>query len=569
MPEISTVARAVRQHAADGCKSPLRFGRDAEIIDYAALWQRVLVQTRLLADCGFEPGQRVALSMSNTLETVSSLLAVMHCGGTLIPLFHRPGMRATGKDHARIVSTLRVSRAPLVLTHASDVAVLQLAAADAGANARVHAYEQVAVAQQGLGEQAPAAGVPALIQFSAGSTSEPKGLCLGHAQLVANSRGIIERLGVTQDERLCTWLPLYHDMGLIGGVMTSLMSGCGLTLYPPAEFVRNPLSWIEQASLDRATALQAPQFAYELCLQKAKLQALPPGAYDLSSVRFALNGAEAVDVEVCEQFETFFAAHGLRRHVIQPSYGLAENCVAVSLRAPGTPRLSRHFERGGLSRGRAEIAAQPSAATVTRAGNGHVIAGTRVAVWDAEDRVLPDGQVGELVISGESTARALLQADGQIRPLPEGVRTGDLGVMLDGELYVVGRCKEVVKRAGEAFSPTDVEACVLTELRDTKAAHVLCVGAFGFRHEQTGREEIVIVLETREFRHADRARELSNQVRRTLLREYRLPLHDVVIAKPGVIPRTTSGKLQRLALRDKYLRGELSVSEPSPLQAGG
>lgn len=567
MTDFTSISDAVLHHAVHGSRSALRFGRAAAEIDYPALWRRVDRQAYLLARAEFSPGERVALSMSNTLETTAAVLAVMHCGGTVIPLYYRQGMRATGKDYVRLVSTLRASRAPRVFTHSADTALLQQAASEAGAGASVHAYEADAP-EDAVPAPRVRTDVPALIQFSAGSTSEPKGLCLGHSQLVANVRAIAERIAVDNTrDRLCSWLPLFHDMGLIGGLFTALFTGSGSTLFAPAEFVRNPLSWLESISTDRATVTIAPQFAFELCLQKAGLQPLPEGAFDLSSLRIALNGAEAVDAVVCDQFERAFAPFGLQANVLQPAYGLAENCVAVTVRAPFTPRVSRHFQRASLSRGRVELQAEPSAATVTRAGNGFAIAGTRVAVLDDADRSLADGQVGELAISGSSTTRALLMADGEITPLPEWVRTGDLGVLVDGELYVVGRAKEVVKRAGEAFSPTDVEACVLAETRNERAASILGVAAFGFRDEQTGHEEIVVVVESREFRNEARAAELAKHIRRTVLREFRLPLHDVIIAKPATIPRTTSGKLQRLALRDRYLAGVLAQAPAKEARA--
>jgi acyl-CoA synthetase (AMP-forming)/AMP-acid ligase II len=358
----------------------------------------------------------------------------------------------------------------------------------------------------------------------------------------------------------CSWLPLFHDMGLVGSLFSTLYWGAGFSLFSPAEFVRNPLSWIEQVAIDRATITVAPQFAYTMCVQKAALSQLPADAYDLSNLRLVLNGAEAVDVAVCEDFERSFARFGLHAHAVQPCYGLAENCVAVSVRVPNTPRVAHHFDRTALHHGRVELCSEPSTTTLTRAGNGFAIDGTQVAVLDADDRALPDGGVGEIAIAGDATARAILRSDGEIVALPEWVRTGDLGVMLDGELYVVGRVKEVVKRGGETFSPTDIEACASAEARVAgQRVQVTGVAAFGFRDEANGCEEVVVVAETRDYRHDERSTQLAQQLRLAVLREFRLPLYDVIIARPGTIPRTTSGKTQRLTLRDRYLQGELKA----------
>jgi fatty-acyl-CoA synthase len=271
MAEFMSVPEAVRAHAASGTQSTLRFSRSSEPITYAALWRCVEDKARLLTAVGFEPGQRVALSMSNTLETVATVLAVMHSGGTVIPMFYRQGMRASGKDHARIVATLRVSRAPLAFTHAAECEVLQDTARSAGGYAAVHAYEQHVAAAVAMPNAGAQANLHALIQFSAGSTSEPKGLCLGHAQLVSNVSAIVQRLGMSERDLWCSWLPLFHDMGLVGALFSTLYAGANFSLFSPAEFIRNPLSWIEQLSTDRATITVAPQFAYDLCLQKAAL----------------------------------------------------------------------------------------------------------------------------------------------------------------------------------------------------------------------------------------------------------------------------------------------------------
>jgi acyl-CoA synthetase (AMP-forming)/AMP-acid ligase II len=357
-------------------------------------------------------------------------------------------------------------------------------------------------------------------------------------------------------------------MGLVGALFSTLHAGASFSLFTPTEFVRSPLCWIEQLSIDRATITVAPQFAYDLCLQKVALSMPPAQTYDLSRLRLALNGAEAIDVLVCEQFERAFAGFGLREHALQPCYGLAENCVAVAVRTPGTPRVARHFDRGALHRGRAQLMAAASSETVTRAGNGHAIDGTRLAVLDEHAAALADGKVGEIAIAGTASARALLQGDGRITPLPDWLRTGDLGVILDGELYVVGRVKEIVKRGGETFSPTDIEACASAAGRVAEQRVQLTgIAAFGFRDEAHGREEIVLVAETRDFRHEQRAAALADELRKAVMREFRFVLYDVIIARPGTIPRTTSGKTQRLLLRERYLQGALASSAVTSIDA--
>ncbi|MEY4508034.1 MAG: hypothetical protein RLZZ450_156 [Pseudomonadota bacterium] len=567
MSEPAHFLEAIREHAVRDNPAELKLGRDAPTLSYRALWSLVVQKSEALRADGFTCGQRAAISMSNTLDCVISTLGVLHAGGTVLPLYYRPDLRAVGKDFERIVSILRASRAPYLLTHRSEFECHERAAAEAATSTRVLALE-TSHQPSGLDPAADRCQMPegraAIIQFSAGSTAEPKGLCLRHEQLSANARGFCLGIDWTAQDRVYSWLPLFHDMGLVAAVLTSLRVGAGLTLGTPQAFIMDPIGWLRQMSTQRSTISMAPQFAYDLVLAKARLSAAPCAGFDLSALRTSINGAEIVDAAACDAFERFFAAYGLRKHVIQPGYGLAENCVAVAVRPPGTPRLVRNFDRAELRNGRVALREASSDETVSRAGNGFAVAGTRFVVLDEDGRTLGENEVGEVAISGDASARASLRSDGELIGLPDPLRTGDLGVVHAGELFIVGRVKEMVKRGGEAFSPTDVEHCVRSHIPE-----LLLNAAFGYHDSQTGTEEVVVVAESRDWRRSDRVAELSARIRVAVLSVFRLPLQEVVIVRPRTITRTTSGKIRRIALRDDYLAGALSSTRVPHAGSGG
>jgi acyl-CoA synthetase (AMP-forming)/AMP-acid ligase II len=554
MSEHETLLSALRQHAAEDAPGRLQLG--SETLGYRELWVRIVRMSRRLRELGLSPGDRAAISMSNTCETVIMSYAVMHAGGVVLPLYYRPGLRTGGKDYARIVSILQASRARYLFTHESASAFHQQATTEAGAFTQLLTLELEAAATHDADDEPLRTSEDrlAIIQFSAGSTAEPKGICLRHEQLVANARGFSRGIEWTAADRVYSWLPLFHDMGLVGSVFTSLYVGASLTMGSPQSFIINPLGWLKQMSEQQSTITLAPQFAFDLALAKARLSPADCEALDLSALRTCVNGAEIVDPDACDEFEHFFAGRGLRRYAIQPGYGLAENCVAVAVRRPESARLVRYFGRAALREGRADVHAEHTPDTVARAGNGTPIDGTSVVVLDDEGNELGEGRVGELAISGGSSAARTLRSDMQLHDLPDPLRTGDLGLFHDGELFIVGRVKEMVKRGGEAFSPSDVENCVKLQMPD-----FVLTAAFGYHDAESGSEEVVLVGEARCYQQPERVAELVARARVLVLREFRLPLRDVMVVPPRTVPRTTSGKIRRLALRDSYLRGELAA----------
>ncbi len=396
----------------------------------------------------------------------------------------------------------------------------------------------------------------AFLQYTSGSTADPKGVMVTHANLLHNERMIGEAFGMDEDSVVVGWLPLYHDMGLIGNVLQPLYAGARCVLMPPVAFLQRPMRWLEAISHWRATTSGGPNFAYELCLRKASPEAL--AGVDLTSWRVAFNGAEPVRAATLERFAETFAPCGFRPEAFYPCYGLAEATLFVSGGVRGRrPRISSvAAPRRDVSCGRAWM-------------------GQRLAIADPETGLeLPPGSVGEIWLSGPSVARGywgneeaterdfnawLLTPDG-----PGGgpfLRTGDLGFLTDGELYVTGRLKDLVILRGRNHYPQDLELTAEASHPDLRSG-----GGAAFSVEIEGEERLVIVHEV-ERRRRDGFEEIAEAVRRAIAAEHEVQVHEVVLIRQGGLPKTSSGKVQRRLCKQLYPGDELPVVGRSALAA--
>ena len=557
------VPESVVAHARDPERVALVTpGAAEERHTYARLWERSAAAAAALRALGVEKGDRVAVSMSSRWETVVALVALQRLAATLVPLQDMAAPAPGDPKGDAVRAPLRAGRARWCLVAEAHAAAYEAALAAEGIPARVVAVEPLAAGEAPVEDFADAPrGVDdlLLIQFSSGSTGEPKGVCLTRAAVNAHLAAVTEALEGGDREVTVSWLPLYHDMGLIGALFTSLWAGATLVLMKPSDFVRNPLSWIEALSRHRATFTMGPQFGYSLCLARSQ----GPAAWerlkqhDLSSLRMAMNGSETVHPELSRRFEERFAEIGLRPGALQPAYGLAENCVAVTLRRAGTAVPVRLLSRDALARGEARVledGADEADAQATM-GNGAAVRGTRVSIRGEDGRELPAGSVGQIHFAGVSAAAAYCGADGELRPaaVDGWVPTGDVGAVLDGELHVIGRIKEIIKCGGRTFVPADIEAALTARLRDELAG----VAAFGVYDAAAGGEQLVVVAEPPRGLKEDGRQALPDRIRLAVLSDFQLPVRDVVLVLPRSIPRTSSGKIQRVRLRSAYVEGAL------------
>ena len=404
----------------------------------------------------------------------------------------------------------------------------------------------------------------AFLQYTSGSTSTPKGVMITHGNILANMRAINACFGATAESRGVFWLPLFHDMGLIGGVLQTVYCGGSSTLMSPVAFLQRPLRWLQAISATGATISGGPDFAYDLCVRKISEE--HKAGLDLSRWDVAFNGAEPVHAETLDRFAEAFAPCGFRREAYLPCFGLAEATLLVSGRRATSVPAVLTASSSSLACGRVAEPADPSDAR-RLVGSGAIPEGQEVAIVDpATGKRCADDCVGEIWTRGpgvaagywdapEATAETLgATLDGDGGPVGPFLRTGDLGFLRDGNLFVTGRIKDLIIVGGRNVYPQDVEWTV-------ERCHPLLrpTGAAVFAIEAAGREQVVVVQEVERAGKSLPVEALLAAIRQAVAETHELDLHAVRLIKPLSLPKTSSGKVQRLACRDAFLDGSLEV----------
>ncbi|ODN72179.1 putative fatty-acid--CoA ligase fadD21 [Methylobrevis pamukkalensis] len=405
----------------------------------------------------------------------------------------------------------------------------------------------------------------AFLQYTSGSTSEPKGVAITHGNMIANLRQISRGYEIIPDDRMASWLPHYHDMGLIGTILSPVHDGYMAALMAPNAFLRRPLRWLAMASHIRATMLGGPNFAFDHCVRRATPEALD--GLDLSSLRIAFTGAETIRPRTLERFASIFAPAGFRRETFHCCYGMAEATLFVTGNPVADPPHYLSVRRDGLAREGRAVAPSPVIGgtdpdMIELTGCGRAVAGLDIAIVDPDTaQRRTDGEVGEIWISGPNVSPGYWQRPEQNaatfgRSLGDGrawFRSGDLGFVLGGQLYVTGRLKDVIVVRGENYSPQDIEATA-------SAAHpALTEGQAGaFAVEIDGEERLGLVVEVqREAMRRLDAPEVFEAIRAAIARTHDLAPAVVALIRPGSLPRTPSGKVRRFACREGLANGTL------------
>lgn len=397
----------------------------------------------------------------------------------------------------------------------------------------------------------------AFLQYTSGSTSAPKGVMLTHSNLMHNLRSIGRLFKLRPGSASVSWLPPYHDMGLIGQILEPIYHGVHTYLMSPAAFLQSPMRWLRTISRTRAEVSGGPNFAYELCARRAQREDLE--GLDLSSWRVAFNGAEPVRAETLDLFVEKFGPCGFKREAFYPCYGMAEGTLLLS---GGDHTAVPHIEAFDAEALR-ERRAQPTVESGRRlVGNGRAATGHKLLIVDPEsERRCPDNQIGEIWVSGPSiaagywhqselTKKAFFAAtrDGEAGPF---LRTGDLGFLREGELFVVGRLKDLIILRGRNLHPEDIELTIARCHPDVRASS----GA-AFSVELAGEERLVVVQEIAR-RPSGTSEEILRAIRRSVAEEHGVEVHAVVFLQVGSVPKTSSGKIQRHACREAFLAGSL------------
>ena len=529
---------------------------------YAELDQRARAIAAWLADrADVEIDDRALLVYPAGLDFIAAFFGCLYAGVLPVPATYPKPKRPLPR-----LDAIAVDCSPrLVLTHSSALAGLCLEQqSPAVAELAWEATDQLDPRwADKYAEVQRTSDDLAFLQYTSGSTSEPRGVMMSHANLLHNLGSIRQGFAIPT-EGVSTgmfWLPAYHDMGLIGGILTPIYAGGTSYLLAPTTFLRKPMLWLERMSETGAQFSGAPNFGYDLLVQKSTAQ--QRAALDLSQWRTAFCGAEPIHTETLHDFAEAFAPAGFRGEAFYPCYGMAEVTLLVSGgRGPGQSKIIS-VDREQLRQNKAVLVPSDHAQAQSLVGCGITFGGQRAVIVNPQTAtVCADGQVGEIWVAGESVARGYWNRDDVNRetfeaklpdePETNYLRTGDLGFWLDEELYITGRLKDVIIIRGRNHYPHDIE-------RTAADAHVAVDMGAAFSVSGERQEQLVVVHQvSREHRKAD-FDEVIRAIRTAIVEEHELDPHAIVLIKPVSLPITSSGKVQRQRCREQYLAGDLSV----------
>ncbi len=504
-----------------------------------------------LAAAGVEPGDRVALVYPTGRGFFDAFFGCVMAGAVPVPLYPPVRLGRLDEYHRRTAGMLDAVAVRMVL---ADRRIRRLLGETVAPAAPPLGCRQLAELPRA--EPLAVASEPealALVQFSSGTTLAPKPVMLSHRALLAQTRllngfwpdqGELRHSGVS-------WLPLYHDMGLIGCVLPALERRTDLTLIGPERFVAEPAVWLRAISRYRATVSPAPNFAYGLCVEKIRDEQL--AGVDLSSWRVALNGAEAVSPEVLRQFAERFAPWGFRRQALTPVYGLSEAALAVTFSALDGPFVGRRFDRQALY-GRGEAVARDDGVELVSVGRP--LPGFELSLRAPDGQPVADGRTGRLWVRGPSLMAGYFgRPDDTAEVLVDGwLDTGDQGFVDGGELFLTGRVKDLIIVRGRNHAPEEIEYAVY----GLPGVRTGCTAAVAYLPEGGEREELLLLVELRPAADGDLRRELPELCRQRVLAAAGLALDRVVLLEPGTLPRTSSGKIRRQDALRRYRDGRLA-----------
>jgi acyl carrier protein len=557
--EAQTLVEALEYHVE---RQPERlsvflYESDAEKrLTYRDMWDGAMRYAARLADAGLSPGQAVAIMLPTGADYLYCFYGVLLAGGIPVPLYP-PARLTTIEDHmTRHVSILKSCGAAIMVTIPEAKALAWLL------RAQVETLKAVLVPQDFV-EHANAfapvrgrGGQIGFLQYTSGSTGNPKGVVLTHANLLNNVRQMGKSARATQEDVFVSWLPLYHDMGLIGGCFATMYLGFPVVLMSPLAFLSRPSSWMRAIHRHKGTISGGPNFSYELCLRRIPDEEME--GLDLSSWRFAFNGAEPVSPDTMNAFSEKFSRWGFNRHAMSPVYGLAENTVGVAFTPPGTPWRMDLLDRDVFSRTGEAVEAKPGDPAPLRVvGCGHVIEEHDLRVVDAAGLELPDRHEGQLQFRGPSATSGYYRNPEGTKGLFAGdgwVNTGDRAYLSEGMVYITGREKDVIIRGGRNISPYELEEAV----GDLPGIRRGCVAVFGSPDPQSGTERVVVLAEMRDAGYAEKE-DLRSKINGLALSFIGSPADDIVLAPPHTVPKTSSGKIRRVAAREYYERGPEAV----------
>ncbi len=564
MVGFSSLADVLQHHAVIRPDAPAvtvhaERSNDRPSLTFAELYAQAACLSGRLAE-ETEPGDRALLIFPSCLEFVVAYFACLMAGVVAVPMMP-PRRNASHDASAAIIADCQPR---LALSPASDGSLRRGWGERLSERGVRHLAIALASEPDAAREVRRETAEIAFLQYTSGSTSQPKGVMVSHRNLLDNLAMMGERFANHMGSAHVSWIPLYHDLGLIMNLLQPVFLGAPCVLMSPAGFMHRPLGWLRAIHDHRAEVAAAPNFAYDLCVDRFRPDLME--GVDLSGWKIALNGAEPVRAGTLERFAATFAPYGFAARAMRPAYGLAEATLLVSAAARGRDTRIREVSSAALKRGL--VAAPEEGDAVRIVSCGPAMDGLALAIVDPQTRRrLPQGRVGEVWIrsstvatgywrrpaESEATFRAVI-APGALETSADGgtwLRTGDLGHLdADGELFVLGRIKDVMIVRGVNHYPQDIEATVAASHPALRRDHC---AAFAIADAQ-GVERIVVMQEVeRTRRHGLSQEEVTAAIRAAVANNHDLALHAVVLIRPGTLPKTTSGKIQRGLAMQRWL----------------
>ena len=525
-------------------------------ISYQTLYDGAQSVAAGLRDANHMLGESVAIMLPTSREYLFSFYGALMAGGVPVPIY--PPVRPSQLEdhlqrHVKILNNARVSHL-ITVPEAKLLAILL--------KSQVTSLQNITTPAELMHTTSNFSPPPiraddiAFLQYTSGSTGTPKGVVLTHRQLLANIRTMGELIQVNSNDRFVSWLPLYHDMGLIGAWLSSLYYSCTLVLMSPLTFLMRPQSWLWAIHTHKATLSAAPNFAYELCLNKVQKSDIE--GLDLSSWRMAFNGAEPVSPKTVRRFTEHFGHYGFQRETMSPVYGLAECAVGLAFPPLGRGPIIDQIDRESLAtQGKAVPVKEVNKNTIEFVASGQPLPGYEVRIVDPEGRELPERQEGRLQFCGPSATHGYFHNPQQTHKLFDGkwLNSGDLAYMSSGDIYITSRSKDIIIRAGRNIYPYEVEEMI----GNIPGIRKGCVAVFGTTDQLLATEQVVILAETRETHH---------EVKEKLYQEIASVVSDllgtaadkILLLPPHTILKTSSGKIRRAASRELYEQGLLGQS---------
>lgn len=529
-----------------------------EVITYGQLLNSSLRVASRLRALGLQEGETVAIMQPTDPVFFYTFFGTLLAGGLPVPIyppFRMHMLEVYAKTEARILKNAEVR---ILVTFEEAEKLSHVLQAFVPSLKVVTTARELLQSEEVIDPYKAKADSFALIQYTSGSTSDPKGVLLSHQNLLANIRAYGKALKITPKDVAVSWLPLYHDMGLIGAWFGSLYHGVPLILMTPFSFLNHPERWLWAIHYHRGTISGAPNFAYELCVRKVDHEKLE--GLDLSSWRVAANGAEKVYPRTLEQFADKFARYGFNRNALTPMYGLAECAVALTIPPIEQPFRVDNVDREQFEEKRLAVSVESNNA-LGFVSSGPPLEGHEVRIVDDTDNILPERTVGNLQFRGPSCMQGYYHNPSATQAVyhDNWIDSGDLAYQADGEMFVTGRRKDLIIKAGRNIYPAEIEELV----GNIDGVRQGCVAAFGVSDTERGTEQLIVIAETREKNKE--AREAIIQHINTAVASTMdiLPDHVILVA-PHIVPKTSSGKLQRAQCKTMYLQERLEKFRVPP-----